>query len=74
MVRDRRYSFALLKIACIELRDANVMASDKSILRTSRRGTFTVRCNAVAPAFSRRASVRAPINAGKTVAARTRRF
>ena len=42
--------------------------------RTSRRGTLTVRSNAVGPAASKSASVRAPISAGKTVAARTRRF
>ena len=33
-----------------------------------------LRRNAVEPAFRNRASVRAPINAGKAVAARTRRF
>src|SRR5216117_2613528 len=73
-VTDRRYGFARSNIASIAPHDAKVMASDKIILRTSPRGTFTVRCNAIGPAAFKSASVRAPINAGKTVAARTRRF
>src|SRR6266496_125652 len=71
---NRPYWDNCLNIALICLRDARVRASDNIIPRTWRRGTFTASCNALAPAFSRSASVRAPINAGKTVAPRTRRF
>src|SRR6266567_5893146 len=55
---DDRDNFERLKIASIDLRDAKVMASDQTIARTSRRETFTVRCNAPAPVSSRSATVR----------------
>src|SRR5205807_1127484 len=65
-VTDRRYSFARSNMVSIWFRDARARASDQIIPRTSRRGTFTVCCNAAAPAASNREIVRAPINAGKT--------
>src|SRR6266516_3477788 len=73
-VTDHRYSLARLNIASIDLRDAKVTPNDRTMARTRPRGTFTVRCKAAAPASSKRESVRAPIKAGRTVAARTRRF
>src|SRR2546422_5414059 len=71
---NRPYLHNFSKIASIRLRDAKLAASDAITARTSRRGTLTLRCNAVAPASRKSVSVRAPISAGKTVAARTRRF
>jgi hypothetical protein len=74
VVTDRHYSFARSKIASIALRDAQVVATNKIMRRTSRRGIFIVRSNDPGLAAVRSASVRTPINAGKTVAARTRQF
>ena len=60
--------------ALLRRRDPSVRPNDKIIVRTSRRGTFTIRSKASGPAASKSVSVRAPIKAGSTVAARTRRF
>src|ERR1041385_4029540 len=58
----------------VDSRSARVSASRAIIRRTSRRDTLSLRCKAVLPASRKSASVRAPISAGRTVAARTRRF
>ena len=68
------YNLARSNNASIFRRDAMVNASDRIIARTSLRATFTLPRNAAGPDAFKSASVRAPINAGSTVAARTRRF
>jgi hypothetical protein len=68
------YSLVPWKIASIRLRDASLSANDKMIVRTWQRGTFTVPYKVAGHDLSTRESVRAPINAGRTVAARSLRF